>query len=64
MLKNKSFYITWVMVYLVLALPNMMFQMCAEKRMFQEDPLLFFGSLLVGSFLCAFVIHKNFINKK
>ena len=52
------------MVYLVLALPNMMFQMCAEKRMFQEDPLLFFGSLLVGSFLCAFVIHKNFINKK
>jgi len=64
MFKNKSFYKTLVATYLILVLPNILFQMRGEKRMFQEEPLLFFGATLVGAFLCSLVMYKMFISKK
>jgi hypothetical protein len=64
MFKNKSFYKILVAIYMILVLPNMLFQMRGEKRMFQEDPLLFFGVTFIGAILCALVMYKLFVKKK
>lgn len=58
MLKSKSFYVTLIGMYAVIAVPNMMFQMRADKKMFQEIPVAFFGAILVAALICTFVIHK------
>jgi len=64
MLKNKKFYFTWIGMYLILIIPNVLFQMRSEKKIFQEMPFVFFGTILIAAFICSFVIHKNFINQK
>ena len=58
MLKTRSFYLTVLAMSAIIMIPAMMFQMRSEKKVFMEDPLLFFGVSLIGAFLCSFVIHK------
>lgn len=64
MLKDRSFYMIVGVAFLLLVVPNMMFQMRSEAKIFKEEPLLFFGTCLIASFICAFTFFKMFRSPK
>lgn len=58
MFRHKSFYITFFLTFIVIGVPNFLFQINEEKSFIKDKPLLAIAIFLIGSLIVTIAIHK------